>query len=231
MCGALLLARGPGAARAQAPSDPASARLSQVLPEAIADHVVQRINSARGEGLPAEALTARALELSAKGVAPERIARTIDQQAGYLDQGNRVLRAAGRAEPSADEIDAAATALGRGVDPGAVSELAGSAPSGRSLAVPLLVLASLVDRGLPVDNAMQQVLARVASRASDRQLEQLADGRGLTTVQAPSALSGQDVAANRRPDIGRPDMLPTTAATKGNRPTAAPARPPGGPRP
>jgi hypothetical protein len=228
LCGALLLSsHAAGALRAQVPSEGASGRLARVLPADVADQVLRRIDETRSRGLPADALAARALELSAKGLAPERLAQAIEQQAGYLEVARGDLIAAGRTDPQADEIDAAATALGKGVQERAVRDLASSAPSGRSLAIPLLVMSSLVDRGLPADNALRQVLARVQARASDQQLERLADGPGIATVQAPSALNGQDVAANRRPDVGRPDMLPTSAATKGNRPAATPSRPPG----
>ena len=228
LCGALLLSsHAARPLRAQVPSQGASSRLARVLPADVADQVLRRIVETRARGLPADALAARALELSAKGMAPERLAQTIEQQAGYLEIARDALVAAGRSDPQADEVDAAATALRKGVEGRAVRDLAGSAPSGRSLAIPLLVMSSLVDRGLPADNALRQVLARVQARASDQQLERLADGPGVAAVQAPSALNGQDVAANRRPDVSRPDMLPTTAATKGNRPAATPPRPPG----
>jgi len=231
-CGTLLLsAQAGGSLLAQVPADAVSSRLTRVLPADVADEVRQRIDDARVRGLPADALAARALELSAKGLPPEQVARAVEQQARYLDAARTALVAARRADPQADEIDAGATALRKGVDADAVRDLAASTPSGRSLAVPLLVMSSLVDRGLPADNALRQVLARIQARASDQQLERLADGPGVTSIQAPWGLNGKDVAANRRPDVGRPDMLPTASATKGNRPAATPARPPGASKP
>jgi hypothetical protein len=232
LCGALLLSsHAAGQLRAQVPTEEVASRLARVLPADVADQVLRRIDETRARGLPADALAARALELSAKGLAPERVVQVIDQQAGYLEAARGALVSAGRTDPQPDEIDAGATALRKGVDGRDLSSLASSAPSARSLAVPLLVMSSLVDRGLPADNALREVLARIQARASDQQLERLADGPGVTTLQAPSALNGKDVAANRRPDVGRPDMLPTTAATKGNRPAATPPRPPGVARP
>jgi len=232
LCGGLLLSsHGAGPLCAQVPADAVSSRLTRVLPADVADEVLRRIDDARARGLPAAALVARALELSAKGLPPDRVERVIEQQVGYLEAARAALVAAGRTDPQPDEIDAGATALRKGVDKRDVSDLASSTPSGRSLAVPLLVMSSLVDRGLPADNALRQVLARIQARASDQQLERLADGPGVTAIQAPSGLNGKDVAANRRPDVSRPDMLPTAAATKGNRPAATPPRPPGAAKP
>jgi len=228
LCGALLLSsQAAGPLRAQAPTRAVAVRLSRLLPGDVAEEVALRIETARAGGLPGDALTARALELAAKGLAPERVAQAIDQEAGYLEAARGALIAAGRTNLLPDEIDAGATALRKGVGGRGVSDLARLTPSSRSLAVPLLVVSSLVDRGLPADNALRQVLARIEASASDQQLERLADGPGVTTLQAPSGLNGKDVAANRRPDVGRPDMLPTSAATKGNRPAATPPRPPG----
>jgi hypothetical protein len=95
------------------------------------------------------------------------------------------------------------------------------------LAVPLLIISSLVDRGLPADNAVRQVLARVEARASDQQLERLADARSVIGNQTPASLNATDIAASRRADVGRPGLVPTGAVITGNRPPASPPRPPG----
>lgn len=212
---------------AQARSEDVSSKLARVLPDGTADQILRRIDDARARGLPAAALAAHALELSAKGVAPDRVAQAVDDQAGWLEAGRAALTAGGRENAREDEIDAAATALSKGVDGRALSDLARLAPSSRSLALPLLVISSLVDRGLPADYALRQVLARVEARASDQQLERLADARSVIGTQAPASLNAKDLAASRRPDLGRPGLVPTGAVITGNRPMATPPRPPG----
>src|SRR5882724_637089 len=228
LCAAVLgLCPGTEPLAAQARSEDISSKLARVLPGGAADQVLRQIDDARARGLPAAALAARALELSAKGVAPDRIAQAIEDQAGWLEAGRAALTAGGRENAGADEIDAAATALRKGVDGRAVSDFARSAPSSRSLAVPLLIISSLVDRGLPADNALRQVLARVEARASDQQLERLADARSVIGNQTPASLNATDIAASRRAEVGRPGLVPTGAVITGNRPTASPPRPPG----
>ena len=101
----------------------------------------------------------------------------------------------------------------KGVDGKAVSELAKSAPSGRSLAVPLAVIGSLVDRGLPSDSALLRVQAKLQAKASDREIEELP---GSVAQAHKPATTGQDLAATKRPaTAGAPTTTP--------RPTSVPA--------
>src|SRR5437867_2552487 len=101
--GALLLSsQGAGQLRAQIPSEDVSGRLARVLPADVAEQVLRRIDETRARGLPADALVARALELSAKGLAPERVVQVIDQQADYLEVARGALVSAGRTDPQPD---------------------------------------------------------------------------------------------------------------------------------
>jgi len=229
MCaGLLVLSVKAGTVLAQAPAG-ASSKIARVLPAAAAERVLSRIEDARARGLPAGTLEQRALELSAKGVAPDRVARAIDEQAEGLDSAQRILTAGGRGNAAGEEIDAASTALRKGLAGAALGDLAQSAPSGRSLAVPLLVIASLIDRGLPADTAVRRVLARLDARVSDQQLAGLASPQLLNGGQA-RALAGQPFVASRRPLApGRPACVSCGAVTTGS--TVTPARPPGKNRP
>jgi hypothetical protein len=228
MCAGLLLAVEAGTVLAQAPSA-ATSKIARVLPAAAAERVLSRIEDARARGLPAGTLQQRALELSAKGVAPDRIARAIDEQTERLDSAQRILTAGGRGNAAGEEIDAAATALQKGLAGAAVGNLALEAAPGRSLAVPLLVIASLIDRGLPADTALRQVLARLDARVSDQQLAGLASPQLLNGGQA-RALAGQPFVASKRPLApGRPACVSCGAVTTGS--PATPVRPPGKNRP
>lgn len=159
-------------ARAQG-QEQGSNRLRAVLPAQVAERVIAKIAEARARDLPAEALEQRALKFAAKGVQPSRIEGAVAEHATRLGRSKETLdRARGR-RSSGEEIEAGAEALRLGVDGNAVAELARTAPSGRSVAVPLYVVGSLVSRGLPADSALARVRRRLEGRASDAEIEQL----------------------------------------------------------
>ena len=217
----------PAPLHAQA-ADPA-AEITSGLPADAAQRILALIADARARGLPVDVLARRALYLSAKGVPAAGIETAVANEAAALGAARSALAAGGRPDATAEEVDAAGTALGKGVDGGEVSRLARSAPSGRSLAVPLFVISSLVDRGLPSDEALRRVLARLETRASDQQLQGLAAAPGQ--ADQPGKLTGLDMAETRRPaEAGRPAWVPANAAAAAaaaNRPLT-PGRPPSG---
>ncbi len=201
LCATVALVTGATAVRAQAtPADP-SARLKDVLPGDVANRVLAVIAKARAHGLSGDALENRALKFAAKGVAPVSIERSIVDQEQRMESVRDALQHARGRKPTDDEIDAGAEAMRKGVDGSKVSALAKSAPSGRSLAVPLYVIGSLVDRGLPSDSALARVEARLQLRASDKDLESIPDdvpaqanGRGNRPAE-----TGRELAETKRP--------------------------------
>lgn len=195
---------------AQTPAHDPSARLREVLPADVAERVLARIAEARAHELPADALAQRALKFAAKGVAPADIERAVAEQAGRMERARTALETARGQRPAGEEIEAGAEAMRQGVDGAAVSALARSAPSGRSLAVPLYVLGNLAARGLPSSEALARVQERLAARATDAELQEL-------PAQAVDH-------ANRPASVGR-DL----AATKGRGGAAASGSPAGGP--
>jgi hypothetical protein len=213
LCSAVLAARAP--VGAQAPSG----RLREVLPSDVADRVIARIVDARAHDLPGQALENRALKFAAKGVAPAEIERSVVQQADRMVKVKDVLARARGTKPLDDEIEAGAEALRQGLDEKALTALAKSAPAGRSLAVPLYVIGSLVNRGLAADAALERVEQRLNARASDAELEQL----------PAQAIAGQ---ANRPADVGR-DMAATKSGGRaaGGPPPGVPANGGGRARP
>jgi hypothetical protein len=165
-----ILAAGSSAS-AQTPAHDPSEQLRAVLPADVADRVLAKIADARARQLPAAALERRTNELVAKGARPDDVERGVTRYADQLGSAQAALAKGGRPHPSDDETEAAASAIGKGVDGAAVSAFAQSAPPGRSLAVPLYVLSSLVDRGLPSDQALARVQADLQARLSDRELQ------------------------------------------------------------
>jgi hypothetical protein len=194
--------------------DPAD-HLREVLPPDVATRILTRIADARAHQLPADALENRALKFAAKGVDPTSIERSVNEQASRMELARAALLSGRGASPADDEIEAGAEAIRKGVDGQAVSLLAKSAPSGRSLAVPLFVIGSLTDRGLSSDEALQRVLARLKDRASDDDLEALPGNSG--SANGHSGEHGSEFGQSHRPaNSGRPPTAGPPAGVPGN---------------
>jgi hypothetical protein len=206
----------PAGLGAQTPARDPGGVLEQVLPPEVAQQVLQRIADARARELPAAALEHRALELHAKGLPPADIPDAVARLEEAMAKGKSALKAGGHTNPSDDEVEAAGTATANGVDGAAISSLAKSAPSGRSLAVPLTVLTSLIDRGLAADEALSRVVTRLQARASDEQLAALPE-------QASGGLSHKpETPRNTAPASARPAWVPANGG-QGTRPASVPA--------
>jgi hypothetical protein len=213
---ALLL---PAALAAQTPAHDPSSTLESVLPPEVAQQVLARIADARSRGLPAAALEHRALELHAKGMAPADIPGAVGETEEAMAKGKAALAAGGRAHPSDAEVEAAGTGLGQGVDGAAVSGLAKSAPSGRSLAVPLSVMTSLVNRGLPSDEALARVRDKLQAKASDEELASLPEQAARGQAHRPDAGDLPPQSAKRPEHAGPPASVPANGS-QGARPTS-----------
>ena len=210
---------------AQTPANDPSARLSAVLPADVAQRVLATIADARAHDLPAAALENRALKFAAKGVAPADIEKSVKDQAARMEDAKDALESARGSKPADDEVEAGAEAMRRGVDGAQVSALAKSAPSGRSLAVPLYVIGSLMDRGLPSDAALQRVHDRLLAKASDADLEKMPaelPAQAAAGQAHKPTTTGTDLAATKRPANagGRPSNIPANGGTHG-RPAGA----------
>ena len=217
-------------AMAQTPTSDAVARLSKVLPADAAQRVITVIRTAQAEGLPSDALANRSLKFAARGIPPQDIARAAGEQLARMRSARDFLRTARSPSPNGDEIEAGAEALRQGVTGPDVARLAKSAPSGRSLTVPLYVMGSLVSRGLHSDQALQRVQGELAARASDTDIEQagheratsshVADGEEHEHGASPAVGAGRgdgegDAGASTH---GPPEGVPANAGAHG-RPT------------
>jgi len=152
-------------------------RLREVLPAEVSDRVIEIVTEATSRGLPGHALAERALEARAKGRNETEIPALVTAYAGDLETASLALRDGGRTADGG-EIQSAAAAMKMGVDGKTISELAKSAPSGRSLAVPIAAIAALMNRGLPSDAALQAVHARLLAKAADRELLEMPEAAG-----------------------------------------------------
>lgn len=202
---------------AQTPAHDPSTRLREVLPADVAERVLAKIADARSRDLPAAALENRAFKLAALGAKPAEIEQSLADHSQRMERANGALQQARGRRPSGEEIDAGAEAIRMGVDGAAVSELARSAPSGRSLAVPLLVIGGLVNGGLSAAEALERVQTRLEERATDADLQEIRIENG-----GKPALTGRDLAATRRSDAdGRPFDTPPAGVPPVNVPPAS----------
>jgi hypothetical protein len=240
MLAAVALLSAAGVAVAQTPATDPSARLREVLPADVATRVLAVIAKARARELPAEALENRALKFAAKGVKPEAIEKSVVEQEERMEKTRDVLQKARGRKPLGDEVEAGAEAMRKGVDGSKVAELAKTTQDHRSLVVPLYVIGSLVDRGLPSDEALKRVEERLKARATDQDLErmpgelppQAVAGRGSRPAE-----TGRDLAGTKRPGSaagagqgsgsagGPPAGVPANGG-RGGKPTTPPGKKP-----
>jgi len=197
-------------------------RLGAVLPPELMEQVMTRVQSAGAMDLPTQAVANLALEGVAKGRSSAEVLAAVDLLVADLGRGLEALRSAGHT-PASGEVEAATAALRMGVDGADVADLARSSPSGRSLAIPLLVMGGLAQRGLPSDQALVAVRERLAARAPDAELLSTfgGPGPGLGRGLAPDGV-GTDLAGGR---AGLP--VPVGPPDGTGRPPAGPGR--GGP--
>ncbi len=143
---ACLLLVGRGALAAQ------DRRITDRLDPVTADTVQHLVDSARTAGLPTEALVQKALEGSTLGAGGDRIRAAVSALFTQLSRARAVLGTSA----SEAEVTAAASALRAGVPADTLQHLR-ALRSGRSLVVPISVLADLVAEGTPLDRAYRSV--------------------------------------------------------------------------
>ena len=171
-CGAVALAS--LVAFAASPAAMANdARLASRLDSATAAAVGAVIDSARERGLPVDPLTARALEGASRHAPGARIVAAVRNLAAALDGA----RAALGTRSSAAELVAGSAAVSAGVGPDVLAALR-AAPGRASVVVPLVVLADLVTRRVPVETASAAVLAAARARVPDAELMRLRERVG-----------------------------------------------------
>lgn len=137
------------------------------------------LSQAREKKLPEKALVDRMSEGKAKGAEEGQIVTAAGQLMTRLELANQVMIQSGRKDPDPQEITFGAAVLERGASAEQLGAVVHAAPSDRSLVVAFDVLTRLSERGLPINNALAQVTAKLNARASDSEIASLGAGLGL----------------------------------------------------
>ena len=174
--------------------------------------------AAAARGLPVDPIIQKAIEGSAKGVPPERVAAAMRLVVSQLDASHGDLLAGGAAL-AADTvaIAAGAFALTAGLKDGDVAALSRSAAPGPDVIVGLRVAGTLVAIGVPTAETVSLVQASLQSGQPAGELLSLPGqvqtqvAKGATPAQAAAGLARAAAAQSRRgppPGRGQPPPHP-----------------------
>jgi len=117
--------------------------------------------------------------------------------AARLEGAKAALVRGGHARPEDQEVRLAARAMERGASEAQIESLARHAPANRSLAVSFNVLTTLALRGVPVNEAVARLSAKLDANASDSQIASLVSSAG-----ARIAPPDEDAAAGVNATLG-----------------------------
>ena len=170
-----------GAQQPQQPPPALPARLgapARAAIEALADTL-------RRDGLPADALYAKAAEGVLKGADDARIVGAVRTLARELGDARGALGAGA----SAGEVLAGASALHAGIAPEQLRRLRLASEGGTAFPAALVVVVDLVARRVPADVAVRSVETLVARRAGDGELQALRVGveQDILAGRSPAA--------------------------------------------
>jgi hypothetical protein len=169
--------------RAQQTSD----RLPDRLEPATRTTILRLADSLRSAGLPDAPLYSKAAEGVLKGADDARILGAVRSLARELGEAREALGS----EASEAEIVAGASALHAGVPATDLRRMRDRRPRGssKSLAVPLTVLADMITRGVPPNDAAASVNALLARRVDDAEFQALRVGieHDISAGRAPGA--------------------------------------------
>lgn len=211
------------------------ARAKAVLPPDAMRELERAVDAARSRGLPTEPLVDKALEGAAKGVPAERILAVVRQLADELGRAHELVAGSGSATPA--DVTAVADAIRRGVPEGAVRLLRDGSVADEPIALAVHTLADLLDRGVPVDVALDVLGAWRSHGARPDQLRELPAAverlirEGVLPAQAAAAVASS-VRAGHGPGAARGPAKPAArGAGRGAGRKDSPASPPEPPHP
>lgn len=187
---ALVVAVSPTSAQQD---DPRLERIRTALPETVVEQIETRIAAARSQGLPVEPLLDKAVEGIAKRVPPERVAGAVDRLAQELGRARTLLEDG--VPPTPTDVAAVADAMRRGVPEPAIEEIAGNAAPDEPVALAVHTMGDLMDRGVPVEQALTVLEAWRGRGARASELRELPGAverlirQGVLPGQAATAIA------------------------------------------
>ena len=188
---AALLALVAGSVHAQIPDDWAGR-----IPASVRDEIEQLVNQVREEGLPVESLILKALEGSAKGVDPVRIASAVRIYRAELRDALFLLESSDEAVIEPEAVTAVAFALHRGLPPHEITVLLRVATE-TGLEPALHVACEIVARGYAPADAAEFVAHALANAVTAGGLRELPRAvavelqRGATRGEAMARVRAQ----------------------------------------
>jgi hypothetical protein len=175
------------------------------------------IRVARERKLPEEPIRQRVAEGQAKGASDAQIAAASGKTLLDLQHSFDAMVRGGRANPSGDEVARGAQLVARGYTSTQLEAVTKQAPSDRSLVVAFETLTALQARGASTANAVAQIESRLAARASDAQLRELAANANAAVgvngaLNAGGAAAAATGAAAAAGTVGAPSAPGSAAA-------------------
>ena len=141
------------------------------------------IDSARAAGVPSEPLVQSAMLGATRNIAPPRIIAAVRGLADRM----RIARQALGASATEAEIVSGASALQAGVDPATLQRIRRARPEGE-VALPLIVLTDIIERGVAKDTAERVIVSLGDARSTDADFQSLRQSI-LTDIRSGAAPS------------------------------------------
>lgn len=200
---AAMLAGAPRSALAQAE------KLAGRFPPAAESALRAILDSARAQQIAVAPLTQRALEGASRGVDPERVVTVVHSLYTRLVAAKQALGPAA----SESELVAAASAIYAGVSPDVIDRIRRTPHEG-GIALRLVVLSDMIDRGVPRDTAASIIVSLSDAGVPDESLQMLRQSMLLdirsgvapsvaATTRARGVLA-ERARQTRQPDATRP---------------------------
>ncbi|MGK7310893.1 MAG: hypothetical protein ACN0LA_01520 [Candidatus Longimicrobiales bacterium M2_2A_002] len=152
-------------------TDPRLERIRAELPQGVLERVEARIAAARSEGIPVEPLMDKAVEGIAKQVPGPRVAEAVDRLARELGRAKQLL--SDGVPPTPTDVSAVADAMRRGVPEPAIQRIAQGARADEPVALAVHTMGDLMDRGVPVEQAVAVLEAWRGRGARSEELREL----------------------------------------------------------
>jgi len=151
------------AAAAFAPARAQDPRLGNRLDAPSRTAILALIDSAKAQGIPTQPLVQKMNQGQAMGADGPRIVAAVRTLAHEMATAHRALGTVA----TADEIQAAASAVHAGVPAVELGKIKKQSGLRRSLSLPFTVLADIVSRGVPVEAGVNAIRSLVGAGAKD----------------------------------------------------------------